>query len=82
MFHEPSGVPAARWVWKLGWAGLELPTAADWASEASLCLACRLLVMICEMWVWCPLPRKHLENGKSSVVHDYYFFLLLVKQYV
>lgn len=45
------GFLQASWAWKLGWTGLGLPTAADWASQASLCLACRLLVMIHEMWI-------------------------------
>jgi len=81
-FMSRQGFLQASWAWKPGWAGLELPTAADWASQASLCLACMLLVMIHEMWIWCLLqPRKHLENGESSV-HDYYFLLLLVEKSV
>lgn len=80
-FMSCQGFLQASWTWKPGWAGLELPTAADWASQASLCLACRLLMMIREIWIWRLLPRKHLENGESSV-HDYYFLLLLVEKSV
>lgn len=45
-FMIRQGLLQAGWAWKPGWAGLELPPAAYWASQASLRLACGLLVSI------------------------------------
>lgn len=78
---RPLLLEGVSWAWRgsCGQVGLRSQKEQDWscrhalATWASSCPPRRL--GFCEMWIWCLLPRRHLENDEFTIIR-YHWFLL------